>query len=80
MNKLFKISVVVVLALALVCTVFAFAGVPSGMASGTVCPNVGWNSRIAGCGFGVFTLQSLDGLALLRPVGPIYTPLVGWNS
>ena len=76
MKRFFQISIIVVLALALALTVFAFTGTGSEMAAGNICPNVGWNTRSAGCSFGA--APNLEGFAYKLP--PEIMPNVGWNT
>lgn len=77
MKRFYQISIIVVLALALVLTVFAFTGASSQMASGKICPNAGWNTRSASCSFG--TVPSLEGFAYYR-LPPEIMPNAGWNT
>jgi hypothetical protein len=74
MNKFFKISVIAVLLLAIVITVFAFSGTSTQLALGNICPNVGWNTRAA---TSTFASQNVQELALC---GPGVIPNVGWNT
>ncbi len=59
MKKFFKISLIVVLTLAIAFTVFAVTTTNSEMAAGNVCPNAGWHSWNS-CTFGA--LPGLQGL------------------
>jgi hypothetical protein len=77
MKRSFQITIIVVLALALALTVFAFTGTSSQMATGNICPNVGWNTRSAGCSFS--TVPSLEGFAYYQ-LPPENMPNVGWNT
>ena len=68
MKKLLQISVVLVLALALIVGLFQI-GIGSELPSASTACRVGWNTRTGTC------------LALGIGVGgPIYMPNVGWNS
>ena len=77
MKKFLQISILVILALALVFSVFTVTAASSEMAAGKICPSVGWNSRSGSCALGA--LQSLQGLAYFK-LPPPPTPQVGWNS
>ena len=68
MKKLLQISIVLVLALALIVGLFQI-GIGSELSTAAKSCRVGWNTRAPSC------------LALGIGVGgPIYMPNVGWNS
>ena len=68
MKKLLQISIVLVLALALIIGLFQI-GIGSELPSARNACRVGWNTRTGSC------------LALGIDVGgPIYMPSVGWNT
>ena len=68
MKKLLQISIVLVLALALIVGLFQI-GIGSDLPSASTACRVGWNTRTGSC------------LALRIGVrGPIFIPNVGWNS
>jgi hypothetical protein len=77
MKRFFQISIIVVLALALALTVFSFTSTDSQMASGNICPNAGWNTRITNCSFGA--APSLEGFAYYQ-FPPVIMPNAGWNT
>jgi hypothetical protein len=70
MKKIFQISFFIVLTLVLVLAVFT--------ATGTICPNVGWNSRAVSCSLTVSPLQGFQVLSFKLP-GEIL-PNVGWHT
>jgi hypothetical protein len=76
MKKFFKISLIVVLTLAIAFTVFSVTTTNSAMAAGKICPSVGWNTRSDSCSFGA--VPSLEGFA--RQFPPDIMPNVGWNT
>ena len=78
MKKLMQISVLVVLAFALVLTAFAFRGTGAALPSGKVCPLVGWNNGVHNCH--PTTFSSLQGVAFQITLPPVSHPDVGWNS
>jgi hypothetical protein len=68
MKRLLQISIVLVLALALIVGLFQYTATSELAATGSSC-RVGWNSRTTNC----------STLALLQKLpGPM--PQVGWNS
>ena len=76
MNKLFKISVITVLVLALAFAVVGTLGTNSMSAAGNACLDVGWNTRALSCTFGTFAWQN----PLRFSIGGIFLPNVGWNT
>jgi len=68
MKKLLQISIVLVLALALIIGLFQI-GIGSELPSARNACRVGWNTRTGSC----LALGIGDG-------GPIYMPSVGWNT
>ena len=77
MKKLWQISLVVVLALALVCMAFSVAGIGVGHTAGMVRPQVGWHTGSADFGR---PLASIQGLAFTIVLPPGYTTNVGWRG
>jgi len=77
MKKLLQVSLIVVLALALVCMAFSVKGPGAGMAAGKVCPQVGWHTGNATCGK---SLASIQGIAFILVPTPGYTTNVGWRG
>lgn len=75
MKKFVQISVLVLLVFAVAVTAFAAARTSSTLAGGSICPNVGWNTRVTGCLAGTL---SPDLHELAYQVVP--KPTVGWNS
>jgi hypothetical protein len=77
MKKILLIALVIAIATAFVFTAVQATYANSFAASGSVCPNVGWNSRSSCASYGA--VPSMQSLALIvRP--PLPTPNVGWNS
>ena len=76
MKRFLQISVMVVLALALIFTAIPVRATGPQMAGGMICPLVGWNTRPSSCS-GI-PVADLLGIPYRLPPGP--TPNVGWNT
>jgi hypothetical protein len=76
-KNFFRVSVIIIFALLLVCMALTVQGNRAGMAGGTICPMVGWHTSSAGCGDPVASYQELAFQFVLRPG---LTPNVGWNG
>lgn len=80
MKKFFRISVIVILTLALAFTVFSATGAGSELAAGPLCPNAGGNTWASSCS----PCEILPNVgwntraASCRPGE--YLPNVGWNT
>ncbi len=80
MKKIFRISVIVILTLALSFTVFSATGAGSELAAGSICPNVGWNTRASSCSpCEILPNVGWNTKAASCQPGE-YLPNVGWNT
>ena len=77
MNRFWRVSLIVVLALALVCMAFPVAGTGVGLTAGLVKPQVGWHTGSADFGK---PLASIQGIAFILVPTPGYTTNVGWRG
>jgi hypothetical protein len=83
MKKFIQISVVVLFIIAIAGTVFMVRSTSSEVASGVVCPNVGWNTgpSAAGATKGGGCSAPVAGDPIFYKIVPqLPMPCVGWNS
>ena len=80
MKNIFRISVIVILTLALAFTVFSVNGTGSELAAASVCSDVGWNTRATSCSScEILPKVGWNTRVASCPPGGVM-PQVGWNT